>query len=240
MRLLAKAVVIVVIFVAQQAVAQSPDAALSKLPQDMRDWVNRSCTRSLGPSLWSHCVVREASAAFRGKPDLSGLKPELQSWVMRSCPDSLGPSLAINCLTRERTALVNARLNLSSLNEQQKQWLLSSCPQSLGPSLFISCAQRESAALRGTQSVPPPKQYANKPLPRSRRFSSSGCEAGHWVDSVSNDGQIVKLEDGSIWEVDAVDAIDSALWLPTTDIVACDDKLINTEDNETVSATRLR
>jgi hypothetical protein len=60
------------------------------------------------------------------------------------------------------------------------------------------------------------------------------------VDSVSNDGQIVKLEDGSIWEVDAVDAIDSSLWLPTTDIVACDDKLINTEDNETVTATRLR
>jgi len=73
-----------------------------------------------------------------------------------------------------------------------------------------------------------------------RQHSSSGCESGHWVESVSDDGQIVKLEDGSIWEVDAVDAIDSALWLPTTDIVACDDKLINTEDNETVSATRIR
>jgi hypothetical protein len=75
---------------------------------------------------------------------------------------------------------------------------------------------------------------------RNLRPSSAGCESGHWVESVSNDGQIVKLEDGSIWEVDSVDAIDSALWLPTTDIVACDDKLINTEDNETVSATRLR
>jgi hypothetical protein len=57
---------------------------------------------------------------------------------------------------------------------------------------------------------------------------------------VSNDGQIVKLEDGSIWQVDAVDAIDSMLWLPTTDIIACDGKLINTEDNETVSARRIR
>ena len=85
------------------------------------------------------------------------------------------------------------------------------------------------------------KQYVGKaPAPRGRRYSSSGCESGHWVDSVSNDGQIVRLEDGSIWEVDAVDAIDSSLWLPTTDIVACDDKLINTEDNETVSATRIR
>ncbi len=85
------------------------------------------------------------------------------------------------------------------------------------------------------------KQYVGKaPAPRGRRYSSSGCESGHWVDSVSNDGQIVKLEDGSIWEVDAVDAIDSSLWLPTTDIVACDDKLINIEDNETVSAARIR
>lgn len=87
------------------------------------------------------------------------------------------------------------------------------------------------------------KQNVGKTLvPRGRRYSSSGsgCEPGHWVESVSNDGQIVKLEDGSIWEVDAVDSIDSALWLPTTDIVACDDKLINTDDNETVSATRIR
>lgn len=60
------------------------------------------------------------------------------------------------------------------------------------------------------------------------------------MDSVTSDGQIVKLEDGSIWEVDLVDAIDSMLWLPTTDIIACDDKLINTDDNETVSARRIR
>jgi len=83
-------------------------------------------------------------------------------------------------------------------------------------------------------------EFGKAPAPRGRRYSSSGCESGHWVESVSNDGQIVKLEDGSIWEVDAVEAIDSALWLPTTDIVACDDKLINTDDNETVSATRIR
>jgi hypothetical protein len=69
---------------------------------------------------------------------------------------------------------------------------------------------------------------------------SSGCEDGHWISSVSGDGTIVKLEDGSVWEVDSVDAIDSMLWLPTTDIIACDDKLINTDDSEKVSARRLR
>lgn len=99
-------------------------------------------------------------------------------------------------------------------------------------------SQAQAAESRASDSR---KQYVGKaPAPRRWRYSSSGCESGHWVDSVSNDGQIVKLEDGSIWAVDAIDAIDSSLWLPTTDIVACDDKLINTEDNETVPATRIR
>ncbi len=74
----------------------------------------------------------------------------------------------------------------------------------------------------------------------SRYTRSGGCESGHWVDSVSDDGGIVKLEDGSIWEVAALDTVDSMLWLPTTDITSCDFKLINTEDNETVDATRLK
>jgi hypothetical protein len=77
-------------------------------------------------------------------------------------------------------------------------------------------------------------------ISHGRSYPSSECEAGHWIESVSDDGQLVKLEDGSIWEVDTVDAIDSALWLPTTEIVVCDDKLINTDDNETVSAIRIR
>ena len=73
-----------------------------------------------------------------------------------------------------------------------------------------------------------------------RRTSRSGCETGHWVESVSSDGSIVKLEDGSIWEVDEVDRIDSQLWLTTTSIIACSDRLINTDDNEVVSAERIK
>jgi hypothetical protein len=56
---------------------------------------------------------------------------------------------------------------------------------------------------------------------------------------VSDDGDIIKLEDGSIWEVDAGDTVDSALWLPTTNVIVCEDKLINTDDNEKIGATRL-
>jgi hypothetical protein len=75
---------------------------------------------------------------------------------------------------------------------------------------------------------------------RYQTFRSSDCESGHWVESVTSDGEIVKLEDGSVWQIESGDEIDTALWLPTTDIVACDDMLINTEDNEKAEATRIR
>ena len=55
-----------------------------------------------------------------------------------------------------------------------------------------------------------------------------------------DDGSIIKLEDGSLWEVEAGDTVDSALWLPVTDVVVCDGRIINTEDNETVHVRRIR
>jgi hypothetical protein len=90
----------------------------------------------------------------------------------------------------------------------------------------------EAAEKRFQQAVPAPAS--------ARRRGSSGCEAGHWVQDVMSNGEFVKLEDGSVWEIDGVDQIDTMLWLPTTDIIACPDKLINTEDNETVGARRIR
>lgn len=66
------------------------------------------------------------------------------------------------------------------------------------------------------------------------------CESGHWVKSIQADGKIVVLEDGSVWEIDDSDVSDSATWLQTAEVVVCDDKLINTDDNETVEATRIK
>ena len=71
-------------------------------------------------------------------------------------------------------------------------------------------------------------------------FAHADCEDGHWVKSVSSDGAIVILEDGSVWEIDSADQVDTALWLPMTNIVACDDKLIDTDDNEIAGATRIK
>ena len=70
--------------------------------------------------------------------------------------------------------------------------------------------------------------------------ASSGCEGGYSIDTVTDDGHIIKLDDGSIWEVDPVDWITSSLWLPASDIVACNHKLVNTDEGESVEAVRLR
>lgn len=109
------------------------------------------------------------------------------------------------------------------------------CNKSLLTAEQLTQVQAAEAREQATR----PKSSSSARRPPSRRYSS-GCEDGHWIDSVSSDGTIVKLEDGSVWEVDAVDAIDSALWLPISDIIACNDKLINTDDNEKVSARRIR
>jgi hypothetical protein len=85
------------------------------------------------------------------------------------------------------------------------------------------------------------KKLDKQPLSSARGTSRRGdCESGHWIESVIDDGRIIKLEDGSVWEVDSIDQIDSMLWLPVSDIVVCGDKLINVDDNESVNATRLR
>ena len=72
------------------------------------------------------------------------------------------------------------------------------------------------------------------------RSSSEGCVEGHWISTVMASGKLIKLEDGSIWEVDLVDTIYSMLWLPTEEILVCGQTLINTNNGEKVRATLLK
>jgi hypothetical protein len=65
---------------------------------------------------------------------------------------------------------------------------------------------------------------------------AKACESGHWVKSISRGGEVVILEDRTVWIVDPADRVDTVVWIPTTEIVVCDDKLINAEDGETVFA----
>jgi hypothetical protein len=65
------------------------------------------------------------------------------------------------------------------------------------------------------------------------------------ADSITGnygDGQVIKLDDGSVWKVNPVDTLTSRFWSVGDDVVvgASDDKLINVDDGEEVEATRLR
>lgn len=183
------AVLIIAAFTSLPSDAQSPDAALSSLPQEQQAWVSRSCPRSLGPSLWSSCVQREVNALKRGIPDLSALGEADRAWLMRSCPSSLGPSLAISCLSRELSALSAGMPKLESLTAENRSWVLQSCPQSLGPSLFRSCVERESRSLAsGSQGAAPRPAPSGTPRPTAR--TSSGRRANVYTIETSHNDEL--------------------------------------------------
>jgi hypothetical protein len=78
--------------------------------------------------------------------------------------------------------------------------------------------------------------------------SYGGVGSGHWISSNDSDGAIITLEDGSMWQINPVDQVDTGLWLPITDVTVIRAKspvgdyryeLINTEDNETALAKYL-
>ena len=48
--------------------------------------------------------------------------------------------------------------------------------------------------------------------------SYTGSSGGHWIRSKADNGAIITLEDGSLWEINSLDRIDTALWLPITNV----------------------
>lgn len=72
-------------------------------------------------------------------------------------------------------------------------------------------------------------------------FAWANCESGHWLQTKSEDGSILTLEDGSVWRVTGGGEIDSQLWVDADNLLVCDnDTMINTdEDNEQVDVQLL-
>lgn len=72
-----------------------------------------------------------------------------------------------------------------------------------------------------------------------RRPSADDCESGHWIEAVEGGGKIIKLEDGSLWEVNDIDIVTTTIWLPVSGVVVCDGKMINADDGESAEVTLL-
>ena len=88
-------------------------------------------------------------------------------------------------------------------------------------------------------------QLAKTPAPEkvapSTPTSYLGSSGGHWIKSKVDDGAMIILEDGSMWQIDSVDRVDTALWLPITNVIVLKASspigeykymLINTDDGE--------
>ena len=222
-----------------------------------------SCLGGKYPSLCKqNWLSSEESLKVEAAQRRENLKTCLQGRYPSLCkksklsPDELQLVLAAEkrenlriCLTGRYTVLCKRQLltesELKQVMAAEQSENLRNCLTGRYPSLcnksFLSNEQLSATITAEKRSSEELKRFAGKATTtRNRQNSTSGCESGHWIDSVSNDGEIVKLEDGSIWKVDSIDTIDSSLWLPITDIVVCNGKLINTDDNESVSARRIR
>jgi hypothetical protein len=96
-------------------------------------------------------------------------------------------------------------------------------------------------------AVPSEPQDQQGPIPSLALPVYPGDSQGHWVAEVLSSGHYIRLEDDSVWEVDSVDAIDSALWLMAESIVVTAKQfkgyffydLINTGSKDMVGATYL-
>ena len=132
-------------------VAPSEEGALASLPVDDRAWIESSCSRRLGPEIWSSCVRREIEAVQRGMPNISDLAAHDQAWIESSCSRRLGPEIWSICVRREAEALRRGMPDISDLTAHNQAWIESSCSRRLGPEIWSSCVRREVEAVRGMQ-----------------------------------------------------------------------------------------
>ena len=134
-----------------QPAHNAAEAAIAALPANDQAWIGSSCSRELGPSVWTWCVERELQAIRAGMPDISELAADDQAWIHSSCSRELGPSVWAWCVERELQAIRAGMPDISELAADDQAWIRSSCSRDLGPSVWTWCVQREAQALRRVQ-----------------------------------------------------------------------------------------
>jgi hypothetical protein len=100
--------------------------------------------------------------------------------------------------------------------------------------------------LKVAKSSTSPSRQTPVPLAATAEYAMVG--SGHWIESVSSNGAIVTLEDGSMWEINSIDQIYTSIWLPITDITVLVSRspigpyqyvLVNKDDGEQALAKYL-
>jgi hypothetical protein len=101
-----------------------------------------------------------------------------------------------------------------------------------------------------TDNIPSKSRFTQMPVQpkRTRGPEYGGDGTGHWIRDVSSNGRIVTLEDESVWEIETLSRIETALWLPVSEIVIRPARdyvgdyryvLINKDEGETALAKYL-
>ena len=127
--------------------ALSEEGVIASLPVDDRAWIESSCSRDLGPEIWSSCVRREVEAVRRGMPVISDLAAHNRAWIESSCSRDLGPEIWSSCVRREVEAVRRGMPDISDLAAHKQAWIESSCSRDLGPEIWSSCVRREVEAI---------------------------------------------------------------------------------------------
>ncbi len=95
----------------------------------------------------------------------------------------------------------------------------------------LSLAQTLVESARGMKAQPSAGTTSDKP---------PGKASETFITDVSSDGSLVKLADGSIYEVDGIGQIKTILWLPPQKILKQPDGLLNLDKGQSVKATALK
>jgi Sel1 repeat len=141
-------------------------------------------------------------AALRGQP---ASQNRLCDWYEKGIGVETDPVIAYAwCLIRKRagertfvqTQLATLDNTLSAAQKRESISLAEGKVQ--GESLLVPLHSRWFADQHRFGNT----QYTRKDLGIIPSDGSSSCDSGHWIESVSDDGGIVKLEDSSLWQVD--------------------------------------
>lgn len=71
-------------------------------------------------------------------------------------------------------------------------------------------------------------------------IASQACTTLHGLLSIRHQGRELQLDDGSRWQVDAVQALDTVSWSPTDPIVACHTELTDMAEHQLVHARQVQ
>ena len=62
--------------------------------------------------------------------------------------------------------------------------------------------------------------------------ASANCDSGYSIQTKSDDGSLITLDDGSTWRVAADGQADAAAWVEGDEVIVCDDSTFINKDED--------